>query len=104
MIDRQHNDREGAFQGGMLVKIVDDDFRVRVSLQLDHDTGIFIGLVADRRDIGEDFFVDQFRDALNQCRAINVVRDFGNNDLFFPALEFFDAGLAAHLHAAAPGL
>ena len=32
VVDRQHDDREGAFQRGVFVKIVDDDLRIRVPL------------------------------------------------------------------------
>ena len=52
----------------------------------------------------ENFLVHQLGDALDQRRAIHVVRNFGDDDLFAIALEFLDAGFAAHFHAAAAGL
>ena len=81
VIDRQHVDRERAFHRGVFVKVVDDDLGIAVALQFDDDARVFVGLVADRGDIGEHFFVHQFRDPLDQRGAIDVVRNFGDDDL-----------------------
>ena len=104
VIDREHVDRERAFHRGVLVKIVDHDLRVCVALQLDHYPRVFVRFVTNRSDVGQHFFVHQRRDALDQRGAVHVVRNFGDDDLLAVALEFFDAGLAAHFHAAASGL
>ena len=77
---------------------------MRVALQLDDDARVFVRLVADRGDVGEDLFVHQLGDALDQRRAVHVVGNLRDDDLFAAALEFLDAGLAAHFHAAAAGL
>ncbi len=103
MIDRQHQRRERAFHRRVLVKIVDDDLRIGIALELDHHPGVFVGLVAHRGDVGDDFFVHQLGDAFNERRAIHVVRNLGDDDLLFAALDFFDADFAAHFHAAAAG-
>src|SRR5207253_1586433 len=42
--------------------------------------------------------------AFDEGCAIDVVRNFSDDDLFFAAFELFDAGLAAHLHTASSGL
>ena len=104
MIDREHVDREGAFHRGVLVEIVDDDLRIAVALQLDDDPRVFVRLVANGADVGQHLFVHQRRDAFDQRGAIHVVGNFGDDDLLATAFELLDAGLAAHLHAAAAGL
>src|SRR5207253_9068976 len=90
--------------GGVLVKIVDDDLRVRVALELDDHARVFIRLIADRRDFAQNFFVHEIGDTLDQRRAIHIVWYLRDDDLFFPTFDFFDAGFAAHFHAAAAGL
>ena len=104
MINREHDDREGAFHRSVLVEIVDDDLRIGVALQLDNDPRIFIRLVTNGADVCQHFFVHQRRDALDQGGAIDVVWNFSDDDLFPAAFELLDAGLAAHLHTAASGL
>ena len=56
------------------------------------------------RDVGQHLLVHQVGDALDQRRAVHVVGNLGDDDLLAIALQFLDAGLAAHLHAAAAGL
>jgi hypothetical protein len=41
----------------VFVEIVNDDFRIGVAFELDHDAGVFVRLIADVTDIGEHFFV-----------------------------------------------
>ncbi len=88
----------------MFVKIVDDDLRIGVALQLDHDARALVRLIADVADIRQNFFVHQLCDPLDQRGAIHIVRNLGDDDLFFSAFELFHAGFTAHLHAAAAGL
>jgi len=47
------------------------------------------------------FFVHQFGNAFDEHCAVDVVRNFRDDDLFLAALELFDADLAANLDAAA---
>ena len=70
-----------------LIEIVDDHLGDGVALDLDDDARVFVGLVAHRGDVGDDLFVHQFGDALDQHRAIDVVRNFRDDDLFAAALE-----------------
>src|SRR5438477_3610864 len=85
----------------MLVKIVDDDLGIAVPLQFDHHACVFVGLIANRADIGEHLAVYEIGNAFNQGGPVHVVRNFGDNDLLAATLDFFHAGLAPNLHAAA---
>ena len=60
---------------------------------------VLVRFVADGGDVGEarDLFVDQFGDALDEHRAVDVVRNFRDDDLFAAALELLDADLARGL-------
>ena len=89
---------------GVLVEIVDYDFRERVALQLDDNARVLIRLVANRGDISQDLVVHERRDSLDERGAVHVVGNFRDDDLFAMALEFLDARLAPHFHAATPGL
>src|SRR5438552_18603799 len=104
MIDRQHDDRERTFHRGVLVKIVDDDLGIGVALEFDYDARVLVRLVADRRDLAQNFLIHYIGDALDQGGAANVIRNFRDDDLLFPAVDFFDARFAAHFHAATAGL
>src|SRR5438034_11748915 len=104
MVDREHQGRERTFQRGMLIEIVDDDFRIGIALELDHDARAFVRLIADIADVGEHFFVHQLRDSLDQRCAVHTVGNLGDDNLFSTTFEFFHAGLATHLQAAATGL
>ena len=57
MINREHDDREGAFHRSVLVEIVDDDLWIAVALQLDNDPRIFIGFVTNGANFCQHFFV-----------------------------------------------
>ena len=100
MVDREHDDRERAFQSGMLVKIVNDNFWIRVQLQLDDNARVLVRLVADGGDVRENFFVHQLGDPFHQRGPVHVVGNFGDDDLFLAALDLLHAGLAADFHAA----
>ena len=50
------------------------------------------------------FVVDQLRDALDQARLVDLIRNFGDDDGLAVFVEGFDAGLGAHHEAAAAGL
>ena len=77
---------------------------MRVALQLDDNARVLIRFVADRGDVGEHLLVHERRDSLDERGAIHVVGNFRDDDLLAIALEFLDARLAAHFHAAASGL
>ena len=104
VIDREHDHREGAFHRRVFVKIVDDDLWIRVAFQLDNHTCIFIGFIANGANVREHFSIYQLGNAPNQCCAINVVGNFGDNDLFPAAFELLYAGFAAHFHITAARL
>ena len=104
VIDREHIDREGAFHRGVFVKIVDDDLWIRVAFELDDHAGVFVGFVANRRDLAQNFLVHQVRDSLDQRCPVHVERNLGDDDLFFAALDLFDPRFAAHFHTATASL
>src|SRR5207253_1810653 len=81
-----------------------DDFRVRIALQLDDHACIFIRLVANGADFCQHFFVHQRRDAFDEGGAIDVVWNFSDDNLFPAAFELLAPGLAAHFHTAATSL
>ena len=101
MIDREHDDRKRAFEGGVLVKIVNNNLGVCVALQLNDHARVLVRFIANGADISQDFFIYEFCNTLHQRGPVHVERDFGDDYLFLTAFNFFHAGFAAHLHAAA---
>ena len=101
MIDGQGVDGETALQGGVLVEIVDDHLGNRVALDFDDHARVLVRFVPHRRDVGDDLLVDQFRNPLDQQRAVHVVGNLGNDDLLPAAFGFLEADLAPHFQAAA---
>ena len=65
---------------------------------------VLVRLVAHRGDVGDDLLVHQFGDLLFERRAIDVEGNLRDDELLAAALDFLDADLAAHLHAAAAGV
>ena len=103
VVDGQHGHRERTFQRRVFVEVVDDDLRVGVTLQLDHNARVFVRFVADGADVRDRLLVDEIGDALDEGRAVDVVGDLGDDELLAVAFEFLDADLAADFHRAAPG-
>ena len=65
---------------------------------------VLVGLVAHRRDVGDDLLVDEIGDLLLQRGAIDVERNLGDDELLASPFHLLDADLAAQLHAARAGL
>ncbi len=87
----------------MFVEVIDDHTRHRVAFEFDDQAGILVGLIADSGNVGEDFFIHQRGNSLHQCRAVDPVGDFGDDDALLAAFDFFEANGATHFHAAASG-
>ena len=100
VINGEHIDAEGGGQLRVLVEVIDDHLRDRIALELDNDTGVFIGFIADSRDLGEDLFIGQLSDAFHECGAVDVVGDLGDDNLLFAVAHFLYAESAAHLDGA----
>ena len=101
---REQNNRERVLQRGVLVKLVQDDVRVGVFLQVENETHrLFqVGFVANRRNPDDAPFVDHFGDLFFDAVAGLLVRNFRNNNpASFPV--FFDASASADDDVAASG-
>ena len=87
----------------VFVEVIDDHLRDCIALEFDNDTGVFIGFIADSRDLGKDLFISQLSDALHECGAVDVVGNLCDNNLLFAVAHFFHAESAAHLDGAFAG-
>ena len=94
VIDGQRIDGETVSSAVCLYRLLMTTFGNGVPLDLDHDAGVLVGLVAHRGDVGDDLFIDQVGDALDQHGAVHVVGNFRDDDLLAAALELLDAHLA----------
>src|SRR6185503_135185 len=66
---------------------------------------VLVGLVAQVRDALELLVAHELRDVLDELRAVDLIRDFGDDDLrFVRGFFLLDHGARAHNDAAAPRL
>ena len=103
MINGEHVDAEGGGQLRVLVEVVNDHLRDGIALKLDDHAGVFIGFIANSRNLGEDLFIGQLCNALDERGAVDVVRDLGDDNLLFAATHFFHAEAATDLDGAFAG-
>ena len=104
--DREHDDAEGRLQRGVLVEVVQDDFRHLAALELDHDPhAVAVGLVAQVGDAFDLLVAHQLGDLLDQPRLVDLVRDLGDDDRLAcrPSSTARTRRLRAQLDAAAAG-
>ena len=87
-----------------LNKIVEDELGFFAALELDDDAHAFAGrFVAHIGDAFEFFGLHQLGDALDEAGFVDLVGDFGDDDIFAVLGGFFDGGFGAHDEAAAAG-
>ena len=93
-----HVHAEGRLQLSVLVELVEDDLRVLVALELDHepDAGL-VGLVAEVRDLLDPAVLDLLDDLLHQPAAVaaavalvDLVGHLGDDDALLAALHRLD--------------
>src|SRR5205807_9583841 len=101
MINGQGINCETRFQRGVLVQVVDDNLGDRITFEFDDDAVVFIGFIPHRGDVGDDFFVYQVGNALDQHGAIDVVRDLRNDNLLPATFQLFQTYFAPDLETAA---
>ena len=86
----------------MLIKQVENLIRLAPFFQLDHDAhAIAVGFVAQIKNLIDPSLARHLRNALDQRRFIDLVRNFGNDDIVaFASAGFFEMRSSADdLHA-----
>ena len=89
---------------GVLVELVEDDLVLGAALEADDDAhAVAVGLVAElvAGDVGDDAFVDELGDALDELGFVDLVGDLGDDDGLASAGDVFDRCFGAHHEAAA---
>ena len=103
--DGQQDHAEGFLHLGVLEEIVEDELRFLAALQLDDDAHAFARRFVAHIGNAFDFLgLHEFRDALDQSGLVDLVGNFGDDDIFAILGGFFDGGFGAHDEAAASGL
>ena len=89
----------------LLEKIVEDELRFFAALHFDDDAHAFARrLVANVGDAFELFILNEVGDAFDEPGLVDLIRNFGDDDIFAVFADFFDGGFRAHDEAAAAGL
>src|SRR5579862_5227006 len=103
--DGQHDHAESLLELGVLVKIVQDHFRLFAALQLHHNAhAVTVGLILHVGDAFDFLVQHQLGDALNQSGLVHLEGNLGNHDLLLIFGGMFDGGFGAHGERAAPRL
>ena len=94
--DREIDDAEADLQLRLLEEIVQDDFGLFTALEFEDDAhAVAIALVADFRNAFDLLFVDQGGGVFDEPRFVDLVGNFGDDDLLAIAfLHVFDLCLA----------
>ena len=104
--ERQHDDAERRLHRRVLVELIQDHARNRIALQLDDDAhAVLVGLVPQVGDAFELLVANEIGDVLDQLRAVDLIRNFGDDDLrLVRGLLLLDHRTRAHHDATAPRL
>ncbi len=99
-------DAERLLQGGVFEQVVEHLHRLRVALELDDGAHPgAVGFVAEIADAVEFAVLDEFGDPLHQRRLVDLIGQFGDDDLVTVApCCFLDEGFGADHHATAAGV
>ena len=96
--EREHDDAEAVLELRVLVELVQDDVRVRVAAQVDDDAhAAAVGLVVEARDALDFLVADELRDAFDEARLVDLVRQLRDDDARLAVRKRLDAGVRAHL-------
>ncbi len=102
---RQHDHTKSVLQLRMFVQLVQDHTGIGVAAQLDDNphagTVRLVPQICDSVDLPVP---DQVGDFLNQPPLVDIVRQFGNDNLLLAAFHFFDFTFAPHNNPAFAGL
>ena len=95
----QHDDAEGILQLGMLVQLVQHDFRHHIAAQLDDDAhALPVGFIPQVGDPFQGLVLYQVGDALDEFRLVHLVGNLGDHDPVLVLGHGFHVGLGPHLH------
>ena len=103
---RQHDDTKGALQGSMLVQTVQNNVRNSITLQLNNNLhAIFkAGEVINLGNAFDYAVLSQVSNILNQVSFVNLIGDFGNNDMVLALVGRHNFSLGADFYYAAAGV
>ena len=103
--DGQQDHAERFLHLGVLEEVVEDDLRLFVALHFDDDAhAVAVAFVANVGDAFDLLVLDQLGDVLDQARFVDLVGQFGDDDVLAIFAALFDGGFGAHLEGAAAGL
>ena len=103
---RQHDNTKGALQGGMLVQTVQNNVRNSITLQLNNNLhSVFkAGEVINLGNTFDYAILSQVSNILNQVSFVNLVGDFGNNDMVLALVGRHDLCFSTNFYNAAAGV
>ena len=103
-VQRDHVGAEARLQRGEAPELVEHHVGDRVALDLDDDAhAVAVGLVAQIGDALDALLANEFRDALDQRRLVDLVGDLADDQRLAVLAQLFDRDLGAHDDRAAAG-
>jgi len=100
---RHQVDAEYRLQRGVLVDVVQHDFRILATLEFDdHAHAVFVGLVAKLADAVQPLLFDELGNFFQQSRLVDLKGQLGDDDaLAIPVISALEVGAGANVDAAA---
>ena len=103
-VQGNHVGAEARLQGGEAPKLIEHHVGDGVALDLDDDAhAVAIGLVAQVGDTLDALLANEFSDAFDQRRLVDLVGDLADDQRFAVLAQLFDRDLGAHDDRAAAG-
>ena len=103
--DREQDHARPLLQVGVLVQVVQDDFRRLAALQFEHDPhAVAVALVPDVADALDLLLIDEIGGLLDEPRLVDLVRHLGDDDGVAVPAEGLDLGLRPQQDVAPPRL
>src|SRR6266446_3467708 len=100
--DGQQDHAEGFLHLGVLEKIVEDELGFFAALDFHDDAhALARGFVAHVGDAVDFFVLHQVGDALDELGFVDLIGNFGDDDIFAVFADVLDGGFGAHHEAAA---
>ena len=102
--DGQQDHAERFLHLRLLEEVGEDDLRLFVALDFDHDAhAVAIAFVANVGDAFDLLVLDQLGDVLDQPRLVDLIGQLGDDDVLAVLAALLDGGFGAHLERSAAG-
>src|SRR5271170_3306076 len=100
--NREQNHAEGFLQLRVLEKVIENNFRLFIALHFDDDAhAVAVAFIANVGDAFDLFILNEAGYIFDQVRFVDLIGEFGDDDVLAILAALFDGDFGAHLEGAA---